>query len=231
MPIPVFPPRKEADLLAWSASFSNALAVDPTIYGLTMAQATAYAALDTAFADAYAIATNPVSNSKANVEMKNTAKENLLYGPGGAWQLVNICQAFPDMNNDLRAALNIRIPDTDPTPVPVPDSSPDIDIVSTFGHTVKVRVHESKSPNTGKPEGVKGASLFYYVGDEPPAEVSEWGFAGNTTKNTYDVVLPAETAAGAQVWLTAFWFNNRMQSGPAATPVSIHVPGGLSVAA
>lgn len=231
MPVPIFPPARESDLLAWSANFNEKINLAAATYGLTAPQAEAYNLLHGAFETAYNTAINPNTNSKANVEFKNTAKQNLLYGIGGAWQLVNLCQAFPDMNNDLRAALNIRVPDTQPTPAPVPDSSPDIDIISTFGHTIKLRVHESGSPKSGKPEGVKGASLFYFVGDEPPSAVNQWSFGANTTKNVIDVVLPSETAAGAKVWLTAFWFNNRMQSGPAATPVGIHVPGGLSVAA
>jgi hypothetical protein len=31
---------------------------------------------------------------------------------------------------------------------------------------------------------------------------------------------------GAAVWITAFWFNPRKQSGPAAEPVSANLPGG-----
>ena len=76
---------------------------------------------------AYAASISPNTNSKSNTEFKNTAKDALLYGPGGAWQLVNICQAAPDMNNDLRAQLNIRIPDGSPTPVPIPTERPNID--------------------------------------------------------------------------------------------------------
>ena len=30
---------------------------------------------------------------------------------------------------------------------------------------------------------------------------------------------PADTAAGAKVWLTAFYFNERKQNGPACAPV------------
>ena len=79
--------------------------------------------------------------------------------------------------------------------------------------------------------GVKGASIFRYIGENAPNSVEGWTFAGNTTKTVYEVTLPAETPAGSKVWITAYWFNGKMQSGPAATPVSIHIPGGLSVAA
>jgi len=234
MPIPVFPQSKEADLLAWSSAFSALITASPTSYGLTAAQATAYATLHSTFASAYAIAIDPNSNSKANVQGKNAAKEALLYGPGGAWQLVNVCQAWPSMNDSRRTQLNIRVPDTDPTPVPVPSESPVIDVVSTFGTTIRVKVHQaSEGPTTpsGKPEGVKGASVCWFAGENPPADPVLFHFGANTTKNVVDVQLPATTTPGAKVWLTAFWFNNKMQSGPGATPVSIHIPGTMSMAA
>lgn len=231
MAVPPFPQKREAELLSWSSSFDALITDTPTRYGLTIEQAAAYATLHSDFATKYATATNPNTNSKANVERKNTAKEQLLYGPGGAWQLVNVIQAWPEINNDLRAELNIRIPDTEPTPVPVPDESPVVDVVSSVGHSIKVRVHDDTGNLRSKPAGVKGASLFFYVGDNPPSDVSAWSFALNSTKNLSDISVPAETAAGAKVWLTAFWFNSKMQSGPGATPVSIHIPGGLSVAA
>lgn len=231
MAVPPFPQTREADLLSWSTAFDTRITASPTDFGLDAAQATAYNALHSAFAAAYAIAIDPNSNSKRNVEVKNNAKQELLYGMGGAWQLVNIIQAWPAINNDLRAELNIRIPDADPTPVPVPTELPDMDVISTFGHTIKMRVHDAKGGLRSKPAGVKGASIFFFVGDTAPSTVTEWSFAGNTTKNVFDVEVPSTTEAGAKVWLTAFWFNNRMQSGSAATPISIHIPGGVSVAA
>ena len=231
MAIPPFPQRKEADLLAWSAAFSQKISLAPTTYGLSVGQASAYAALDAAFAAAYATAVSTGSNSHAAIVAKNTAEFNLVKGPGGARELVDIIQEFPGTTDVMRADLNIRIHDTQPTPIPPPTESPDLDIVSPFGHTVKIRIHGARSIGFGKPVGVKGASIFRYIGENAPNSVEGWTFAGNTTKTVYEVTLPAETPAGSKVWITAYWFNGKMQSGPAATPVSIHIPGGLSVAA
>jgi hypothetical protein len=37
---------------------------------------------------------------------------------------------------------------------------------------------------------------------------------------------------GTRVWLTAFWFNGRKQSGPMCAPVGTNLPGGsVSMAA
>ncbi len=46
-----------------------------------------------------------------------------------------------------------------------------------------------------------------------------------------DVQIPASVTAGSKVWLTAFWFNARKQSSPAALPESTRVSDGMAQAA
>jgi hypothetical protein len=97
-----------------------------------------------------------------------------------------------------------------------------------------VKVHEAtEGPTvpTGKPAGVKGASVCWFAGDAPPADPALWHFGANTTRNVVDVMLPTDTTPGSKVWLTAFWFNNKMEAGPASIPVSIHIPGTMEAAA
>src|SRR5688572_21699552 len=118
MPDLTFPPRKDADLLAWSENFDTKINASAVTYGLTAIQASAYSVLHTDFSNKYALAINENTNSKANIGNKNSAKEALLFGVGGAWELVNIIQANPAMNDDLRRELQLRIPDRENTPAP-----------------------------------------------------------------------------------------------------------------
>ena len=232
MAIPTFQPSKDADLLSWSANFDAKITADPTSYGLDLAQATAYAALHAAFAAAYAMATNPNTNSKQAVIAKNQGKNNLLYGPGGAWQLVNIVQVFPGTTDSMRGELGLRIPDTEPTPVPEPRTAPDLSIVSTFARTISVRLRDQLNPTKrGKPAGVQGATVLYCVAEAAPADPSQWIFAKNTSRTVFEVEVPATVEAGSKVWLTAFWFNARKESGPAATAESTRISDGLAQAA
>lgn len=232
MPIPIFPPTRDADLLTWSANFDARITGDPTTYGLTAAQATIYAALHTAFADAYAAAQNPNSNSKSAVIAKNAARQALLDDAGGAWELVDIIQAYPGTTDAMRGSLGLRIPDVEPTPVPAPATAPDLSILSTLGRTVKVRLRDQDNPDKrGKPEGVQGATVLMFAGDAPPADPAQWAFALNVSRTVFDYEIPAAVAAGARLWLSAFWFNARKEPSPAATPESTRVSDGLSQAA
>jgi len=232
MPIPVFQPKKDAELLTWSDNFRTQITATPTAFGLTALQATAYGVWHTAFANAYAAAVNPNTNSKANVNTKNVAKENLINGLGAARELVNIVQAFPGTTDIMRGELGLRIADVTPSPVPAPATPPDLSILSSFARTVKVRLRDQNNPDRrGKPDGVQGATLLFFVGETAPADPSQWIFALNTSKTLLEVEIPGSVAAGSRVWLTAFWFNARKESSPAATPESTRVSDGLAAAA
>jgi hypothetical protein len=120
-----------------------------------------------------------------------------------------------------------------PSPIPPPADAPGLDILSVSGWTVKIKLHDTaSSAKRGKPPGVTGASIFSFVGAEAPADIGSWQFEGNTGKTKGTVTFPNTLAAGAQVWITAFWFNGRKQSGPACAPVPTNLQGGgVSLAA
>ena len=231
MAIPVYQPRREADLLAWSSQFDTKITTTPTVFGLTAAQATAYNALHAAFASSYALAIDPDTNSKANIAAKNLAKEALTNGPGGARQLVNIIQEFPGTTDAMRAELAIRIRDTDPTPQPIPVEAPVLTVLSQVGRVVQVRLIDAKEGESrGKPAGVAGATVLICAAEEAPLDPAAWSFCVNTTKTLVDIELVPSIAAGAKVWLIAFWRNRKDQAGPASVPVSFRAGDSMSMA-
>jgi hypothetical protein len=224
-----FFPSREADIVTWSLNFKTKITATPTTYGLTAAQATAYGTLHDSFVTAYNAAANEASNSSAAIVTKNTAKAALT---ANARLLAGIVQRYPATTNTQRAELGLTVKDLGPSPIPPPASAPDIDIISLSGNTVRIRLHDPANPTKrGKPAGVDGAAIFSFVGATPPDEEGGWNFEGNITRPAVDVVFPPGTAAGAKVWFTAFWFNERKQRGPAATPVTANIPGGAAMAA
>lgn len=232
MSIPVFAPKRDADLLAWSNNFEARVSASPAMYGLSVAQAGVYSGLHAAFAAAYATARSPNTNSKANVNAKNVAREQLLNGSGGARALVNIVQAFPGTTDDMRAQLGLRIRDRDLSPIAAPSAAPSLTVLYAIGRLVKVRLRDRQSADRrGKPEGALGATVLYCVGEGPSEHLSNWSFAMNTSRPVFDVEIPGQVPAGSQVWLTAFWFNARMEVSPSATPASVHISQGLAAAA
>ncbi|XAL98305.1 hypothetical protein OT109_11915 [Phycisphaeraceae bacterium D3-23] len=218
-----FLPSRESDLVIWTTSFQSTIVSAASDYGLTDTQAGDYTTTQSAFVSAHQVANDPMTRSPGNIEAKNTAKDALITMTR---ELVDICQASPVMDNDKRKALGVTIRDNTPTPVPVPKTSPNIDILSVVGWTVELRLHNEDSTKRARPDGVKGATVFSYVGETPPTSVDDWKFEGNISKTETKVHFPSTLAAGTKVWVTAFWFNTTSQSGPAAAPVSTNLQGG-----
>ncbi len=97
---------------------------------------------------------------------------------------------------------------------------------------VSITLREPGSTRRGKPPGVAGIAVASYVGSTPSANIADWKFEGNTTRMALEVAFGEDVAPGAKVWLTAFYFNPRAQSGPACAPLSVILSGGsVSMAA
>jgi hypothetical protein len=222
-----FLPTREADLVIWSNNFSAKINATPTAYGLTAAQASTYRGLHNTFVAASQTANNPATRSPSNIMAKDTAKAALI---ANARLLARIIQTCPTVTDTQRTDLGLTVR-SGPTPVPAPSIAPGLEIVSTTGNTVRIRLHDSPSTRRGKPAGVTGAAVFSFVGAVAPTDSAAWKFEGNTSRTVLDVTFPGTTAPGARVWFTAFWFNQKKQSSPACAPTGTNIPGGSAMAA
>ncbi len=224
-------PLTDAGLLNWSANFNTQLdaLTDPTIVGLTSAQATQYASAQSAYDAAYTAATDPSTRGKATVFAKNEAKKSLV---AISREFAMAVTNHPGVTDQQRLDFGLTVRDTEPTPVPPPSTSPTIDVLSVDGWTFNLRLHNGDSTSRAKPEGVKGATVFSYVGDQPPVDVDDWKFEGSQTRTEVTIEFPTTLSPGTKVWITAFWFNPTSQSGPAAMPISRFINyGNMSQAA
>jgi hypothetical protein len=222
-------PSRESELVVWMQNFAGQVTEDPARYGLTEAQGTQLGTLNTNFQQNYDLANHPQTRSPTNIEAKNVAKRELI---AYTRQLVEVIQGQPSTTDTQRRTLGITVRDSDPTPVPPPEVAPRLDVVSVSGWLVSLRLHDGESTRRAKPAGVKGATLFSYVGETPPSDIAAWKFEGSTTRTSTQVMFSNQLTPGTKVWLTAFWFNPRLESGPACAPVGTQINyGGFAAAA
>lgn len=224
-------PLADGPLQDWADNFSAKISAeaDPATIGLDAKQVTDYAALAADYATKLAASVNPDTRGGATVLAKNTAKKALV---AESRKLAMIVTNHPGVTDQQRYDLGLNIRDTTPTPVPPPDESPTIDVLSVDGWTLNIRLHDGTATKRAKPAGVTGALVFTYVGDVAPVDVEAWKFEGTASRTNTKVVFPSTLAPGTKVWLTAAWVNRKLQSGPAAMPVSRLISGdGLSQAA
>ena len=221
---------KDAVLAAQVQNFSTVLAADPVVYGETAGTATAVTAAVTAFVNSLNDLTEARANGVRSQQM--TASKNSL-----RLAMLNLIrpiyasvQESTTISDAAKIALGVHVRDTHNTPQPVPDFSPLLSVVKVDGNTVTVRAANPNEPNSkARPPFVSGIALFSYVGAEAPTDPAAFKFEGNTGRIDTDVTFPASVPVGSTVWFTAFFFNNRKQSGPACTPVSARIGAGSTM--
>ena len=219
-------PQTDPALLAFSLNFSTKIIQSPLMFNLTVLEANSYQGLHNEFAIKLAACDRAVRNKPA-VVAKNFTRTALKK------QLTLLAlrvQSGPAVTDAQKVELGLTIPSAR-HPVPDPSSAPAIDILWVRGRTVKIRLHNDDVLRRAKPAGVTGAAVFSYVGATPPTASSAYRFEGNTTVTAFEVEFPDTVTAGATVWFTAFWFNERAQSGPGSTAISATIQYGLSQSA
>jgi hypothetical protein len=147
-------------------------------------------------------------------------------------ELARIVQAHPDVTDSQKADLGLTVRSDEPSPQPVPNRSPSVDIDRVFGRTVRIKLHDPEFPSRrGKAPGIDGMVVVSCVSDDEPTGASNWRYEGALTKHTADIVFSDSVPAGAKVWISAAYFNERKQQGVFSTPISTNLQGGATAEA
>jgi|GEM_PF-1176093 len=209
----------DAKVLSFTANFGTLISDSPTVYGLSAPLATSYMDKQADYAAKLTAATDPLTRGKRTVFLKQEAKKELVALTRQYAQQIN---KMVTITNEQRQALGLTIADTHRTPVPVPQTSPFIQVKKQLGRTVTIELRQEANKR-GRPSKVAGATIFTFTGANPPTSADGWKFSTNTTKTTVEVPFGSSNM-GDTVWITAFWNNSRDESGPAAWPVSLNLP-------
>lgn len=222
-------PKAEGALRTFSTSFSNVINSDPTAFGLTLTEASDFAALNTAWVNAYELATNAPTRGTVTIQNKDDAKAAML---PELRRLGMFIQNRPQTTNEQRTQLGLTLKDVEPSPTPIPSTAPTLAISRVLGQTIDYTLRDVNVENRGKPDGVIGALLFGYVGENPPLTAAEWQSLGLVTRPKNRVILPTSLyPPGSKVWLSASWVNPKGQTGPSSAAQSCFLAGGVQQAA
>jgi hypothetical protein len=219
-------PLKDSLLVPYSTNFNDRIVASPTTWHLTSIQAAAYTALHSPYISAYntmMAARADGTQSQSLTAAKDSAKLGLL---NYARELYSFVAADNTISQADKILLGIHLR-VIPGPIPRPGVRPGMDIISVNGRTVALNIHDSASSSRrGKPAGSLAAWVYSYVGENYPADMTEWNFEGATTKPRFDILFPSTVAGGSQVWVCAAWINAKQELGPMGVPQTTNLQGG-----
>ncbi|MBA3273102.1 MAG: hypothetical protein H0T11_04420 [Chthoniobacterales bacterium] len=218
---------KDAQVVSGSANFSSIIGADYAALGLTSAQATGFATINTTLQNAFTAAITPETRTPVAIETKNIAIDNMRRQ---AVLLSKIIYATPAVTDAQLVSLGL-LPRNLPTPAPIPNTPPVVDVLSVTGRLVKVRIHAAEGESGRKPYGCAGAQVYSYVGATAPTDPREYHYEGLATREKCEILFPNTVASGATVWIAAGWVTQRGFPCVACTPVQVTLQGGPVLAA
>jgi hypothetical protein len=213
----------DASMVGGSARFSAMISSDPSSFGLTLAQCEGYAAINATLQSAFQEATTPHTRTPVAVSRKNEAMKAM---QRAAVDLAGIIGATREVSDAQLLSLGL-LPRAKRTRRNVPDEPPTVRVISVTGRLVRIRVVDRDSlTGRSKPFGARGAQIFSYVGEQPPADSRAYYFEGHASRTTKELLFPNDVPNGATIWLSARWVNARGETSIGSTPISFTLQGG-----
>jgi hypothetical protein len=195
-------PSKIADFAVWLANFSALLTLAPATYGLTAPDAVAVAAQATAFADAYALSSVPLTRTTGTIANTNAARaiSTAVVRPYAVRIAANTL-----VSPDDKVAIGVTVRSLSPSPIPTPTTTPGLTLESAITGRQVLRFYDTSTPaSKSKPFGATGMQLFRAIGTLPAIDPAQAIFYGVITKSPFPVDFDA-ASSGKKCTYFARW--------------------------
>jgi hypothetical protein len=216
--------RRDEDLQAQAATFSQVIGDDPEAYGASPQDAAELGDLQASFVEHLQLVSQAATNSTLAHVVKAKVRESLVEAMR---RMARGIRAKPGMTREQLVAVGLRPAEPRRQRVNGPTAEPQVYIVGVNHRTVTVRLSDPEHPSrTARPRDVVAAAVFGHVGEEPPVATKDWTSFGTRSRTTFTVKFSGPgVPSGAKVWITAAWIGTRQEQGPGATPAHTHVYG------
>jgi hypothetical protein len=128
------------------------------------------------------------------------------------------------VTDEDRILLGLHVPDTTPTPVPVPSTQP---VVKKIDSSIIMRLMlyylDSMSASRAKPYGMHGVEIRWAILDMPPVTTADLINSEFSTRSPHTFIFE-ENQRGKTVWFRLRWENTRGEKGPWSELYSAIIP-------
>lgn len=221
--MPDFLPRRDLELLRWSANFDAKIHSDFEAFGLSAADAAEYRTAHLAFEAAMQTVASPTTRTPSALFAKDTARAAVA---AVARRLASVARGMQSADGATRMLLRLKDPvGGRRTRTPPPTTAPSVHVASRDGTVVRVTLTDPSNPiRKAWPTGVRGAAVFTAIGETQPE--SGWRFTVLASRTTVDVPFSPELPPGTKVWIAAHWLSPTHVPGPTSAPCCTCIAGG-----
>ncbi len=216
-------PGRDGDFNSWQNNFVSYVITNAAALGITPAEVTELQNAQTSWNSSFPASITAKNASKGANELKDEDRDTL---ESTARLLTRKVQARKETTDTQREGLGITVPDMDPTAL-----SEDV-VLNTTPPMVHIDhskprmafVHFGANPQNekenAKPDGIKGARIWYHMGGLPTGG-AKWEFLADDTNSPYNHIINNDI--GITVAYRAQWFDNRLRLGPLGDPITVAI--------
>ncbi|MDR0982288.1 MAG: hypothetical protein LBM07_03470 [Culturomica sp.] len=160
---------------------------------------------------AYSVVENPATKTSVVVQTKNSARNE--YGKQLRMLIKSYITYNPKVSDEDKMAMGLPLHKTTRTPVPVPDTVPDVTgIDRNMIRCLTISFRNSGSDHRAKPAGVQGAVVKWIVSDTPPTGIDVFTHSALDTKSPITLEFEEEQR-GKVVYFALAWQNTKGEMG------------------
>lgn len=203
---PPYIPAAEPAFKGWLDNFLNILALSAAAYGLVPSDLNGFAIAVTDYDTAYGESENPATRTNVTIAARVSARA---IAERQARVIAMQVQAFGPSAALLTAA-GLTVAKVPSTPVPPPQTEPDLGLVSGSSLAHKLQFRVPGNVGKAKPPGVTGIQIFRAVGTLPAIDASQATYLTTVTKSPFVV----DFAAGDRGKIATYYGRYVTRSGP-----------------
>ncbi len=217
--------QSDSGLLNWLNNASAVLSLSPEIYGSDAAGATAFAAVVSNYASAYAASNEIATRTRPAVALKNQTRTAAKIA---ARQMAFVAYGQPNITAEQITLIGLKVRDVSPTRAPKPKVAPIVSLLATGPQTLRAEVRFPLDPDRrAKPRSARQIVAQVYraaEGQPVPADISTWPVGATSGRSTIDFYWP-DMVATTTVHVSCYYVSSRNERGPSSDPMQVKLSG------
>ncbi|MDR0982876.1 MAG: hypothetical protein LBM07_06520 [Culturomica sp.] len=206
-----FIPGADAQFNIWQGVWFNSIEKNAETWGIPSDVVLTTSELKSKWETTYSVVENPVTKTSITVQSKNVARKEY---EKQVRMVVKYYIAYNlKVSDEDKMAMGLPLHKTTRTPVPVPDTVPDVtEIDRNKIRCLTISFRDSGSDHRAKPAGVQGAVVKWIVSDTPPTSIKVFTNSLLDTKSPITLDFEEEQR-GKVVYFALAWQNTKGEMG------------------